>query len=93
MCQVFPGCHTKISGMFRALCIDDALLPIYRTVQVIKLISKDSIEACMLRLGQEKLKLEQDMTTDDGECKPPCANLYHLFQCIAEMKTLCFPSR
>ncbi|XP_017324361.1 SWI/SNF-related matrix-associated actin-dependent regulator of chromatin subfamily A containing DEAD/H box 1A isoform X2 [Ictalurus punctatus] len=38
-----------------------------RTVQVIKLISKDSIEACMLRLGQEKLKLEQDMTTDDGE--------------------------
>ncbi|KAB5567498.1 hypothetical protein PHYPO_G00233460 [Pangasianodon hypophthalmus] len=38
-----------------------------RTVQVIKLISKDSIEACMLRLGQEKLKLEQDMTTDEGE--------------------------
>ncbi|KAG7332383.1 hypothetical protein KOW79_004217 [Hemibagrus wyckioides] len=38
-----------------------------RAVQVIKLISKDSIEACMLRLGQEKLKLEQDMTTDDGE--------------------------
>ncbi|KAK3565777.1 hypothetical protein QTP86_015040 [Hemibagrus guttatus] len=38
-----------------------------RAVQVIKLISKDSIEACMLRAGQEKLKLEQDMTTDDGE--------------------------
>nr|XP_055024873.1 SWI/SNF-related matrix-associated actin-dependent regulator of chromatin subfamily A containing DEAD/H box 1A isoform X1 [Misgurnus anguillicaudatus] len=38
-----------------------------RTVQVIKLISKDSIEACMLRVGQEKLKLEQDMTTDEGE--------------------------
>ncbi|XP_039535458.1 SWI/SNF-related matrix-associated actin-dependent regulator of chromatin subfamily A containing DEAD/H box 1A isoform X1 [Pimephales promelas] len=38
-----------------------------RTVQVIKLISKDSIEASMLRVGQEKLKLEQDMTTDDGE--------------------------
>lgn len=56
--------------MFRALCIDDALLPIYRTVQVIKLISKDSIEACMLRVGQEKLKLEQDMTTDEGEHKP-----------------------
>ncbi|KAA0713944.1 SMARCAD1A [Triplophysa tibetana] len=38
-----------------------------RTVQVIKLISKDSIEDCMLRVGQEKLKLEQDMTTDGGE--------------------------
>ncbi|XP_035378006.1 SWI/SNF-related matrix-associated actin-dependent regulator of chromatin subfamily A containing DEAD/H box 1A isoform X2 [Electrophorus electricus] len=38
-----------------------------RTVQVIKLISKDSIEACMLRVGQEKLKLEQDMTADEGE--------------------------
>ncbi|XP_062854392.1 SWI/SNF-related matrix-associated actin-dependent regulator of chromatin subfamily A containing DEAD/H box 1A [Trichomycterus rosablanca] len=38
-----------------------------RTVQVIKLVSKDSIEACMLRVGQEKLKLEQDMTTDEGE--------------------------
>lgn len=41
----------------------------FRTVQVIKLISKDSIEACMLRVGQEKLKLEQDMTTDEGECQ------------------------
>ncbi|XP_076859714.1 SWI/SNF-related matrix-associated actin-dependent regulator of chromatin subfamily A containing DEAD/H box 1A [Brachyhypopomus gauderio] len=38
-----------------------------RTVQVIRLISKDSIEACMLRVGQEKLKLEQDMTADKGE--------------------------
>ncbi|XP_046728087.1 SWI/SNF-related matrix-associated actin-dependent regulator of chromatin subfamily A containing DEAD/H box 1A isoform X2 [Silurus meridionalis] len=38
-----------------------------RTVRVIKLISKDSIEVCMLRVGQEKLKLEQDMTTDEGE--------------------------
>ncbi|XP_071763311.1 SWI/SNF-related matrix-associated actin-dependent regulator of chromatin subfamily A containing DEAD/H box 1A [Centroberyx gerrardi] len=34
-----------------------------KTVKVIKLISKDSIEDCMLRLGQKKLKLEQDMTT------------------------------
>lgn len=39
----------------------------HRPVQVIKLISRDSIEACMLRVGQEKLKLEQDMTTDGGE--------------------------
>uniref|UniRef100_A0A8C1VK27 DNA helicase n=1 Tax=Cyprinus carpio TaxID=7962 RepID=A0A8C1VK27_CYPCA len=38
-----------------------------RTVQVIKLVSRDSIEACMLRVGQEKLKLEQDMTTDGDE--------------------------
>ncbi|RVE68105.1 hypothetical protein OJAV_G00088450 [Oryzias javanicus] len=33
-----------------------------RTVQVIKLISKDTIEDCILQLGQKKLKLEQDMT-------------------------------
>ncbi|XP_049341543.1 SWI/SNF-related matrix-associated actin-dependent regulator of chromatin subfamily A containing DEAD/H box 1A isoform X3 [Astyanax mexicanus] len=38
-----------------------------RSVQVIKLVSKDTIEACMLRVGQEKLKLEQDMTTEDDE--------------------------
>uniref|UniRef100_A0A3B5L384 DNA helicase n=1 Tax=Xiphophorus couchianus TaxID=32473 RepID=A0A3B5L384_9TELE len=36
-----------------------------RTVQVIKLISKDSIEDCILQLGQKKLKLEQDMTAAD----------------------------
>lgn len=33
-----------------------------RTVKVIKLISKDSIEDCILQLSQKKLKLEQDMT-------------------------------
>ncbi|KAM3610682.1 uncharacterized protein V6R79_007156 [Siganus canaliculatus] len=33
-----------------------------RTVQVIRLISKDSIEDCILQLSQKKLKLEQDMT-------------------------------
>ncbi|XP_042344751.1 SWI/SNF-related matrix-associated actin-dependent regulator of chromatin subfamily A containing DEAD/H box 1A isoform X2 [Plectropomus leopardus] len=37
-----------------------------RTVQVIKLISKDSIEDSMLQLSQRKLKLEQDMTAADG---------------------------
>uniref|UniRef100_A0A3P9HKK4 DNA helicase n=1 Tax=Oryzias latipes TaxID=8090 RepID=A0A3P9HKK4_ORYLA len=38
-----------------------------RTVQVIKLISKDTIEDCILQLGQKKLKLEQDMTaTEEG---------------------------
>ncbi|XP_035628050.1 SWI/SNF-related matrix-associated actin-dependent regulator of chromatin subfamily A containing DEAD/H box 1b isoform X2 [Oncorhynchus keta] len=39
-----------------------------RTVKVIKLISKDSIEDGMLRIGQKKLKLEQDMTaSQDGD--------------------------
>lgn len=39
-----------------------------RTVQVIKLISKDTIEDCILQLGQKKLKLEQEMTaTEEGE--------------------------
>ncbi|XP_029685899.1 SWI/SNF-related matrix-associated actin-dependent regulator of chromatin subfamily A containing DEAD/H box 1B-like, partial [Takifugu rubripes] len=33
-----------------------------RAVRVIKLISKDSIDECILQLGQKKLKLEQDMT-------------------------------
>ncbi|XP_029999646.1 SWI/SNF-related matrix-associated actin-dependent regulator of chromatin subfamily A containing DEAD/H box 1A isoform X3 [Sphaeramia orbicularis] len=44
-----------------------------RTVQVIKLISKDSIEDCILQLGQKKLKLEQDMTTaeESGEGSIP----------------------
>ncbi|XP_034728991.1 SWI/SNF-related matrix-associated actin-dependent regulator of chromatin subfamily A containing DEAD/H box 1A isoform X1 [Etheostoma cragini] len=37
-----------------------------KTVQVIKLISKDSIDDCMLQLGQKKLKLEQDMTAAEG---------------------------
>ncbi|KAL0965579.1 hypothetical protein UPYG_G00283170 [Umbra pygmaea] len=36
-----------------------------RTVKVIKLISQDSIEDSMLRIGQKKLKLEQDMTTSE----------------------------
>lgn len=34
----------------------------FRAVRVIKLISKDSIDECILQLGQKKLKLEQDMT-------------------------------
>ncbi|KAI5099447.1 SWI/SNF-related matrix-associated actin-dependent regulator of chromatin subfamily A containing DEAD/H box 1B isoform X1 [Silurus meridionalis] len=39
-----------------------------RNVKVIKLISKDSIEDAMLRIGQRKLKLEQDMTaTEEGD--------------------------
>ncbi|XP_008416634.1 SWI/SNF-related matrix-associated actin-dependent regulator of chromatin subfamily A containing DEAD/H box 1A isoform X2 [Poecilia reticulata] len=38
-----------------------------RTVQVMKLISKDSIEDCILQLGQKKLKLEQDMTAADQD--------------------------
>ncbi|XP_076140327.1 SWI/SNF-related matrix-associated actin-dependent regulator of chromatin subfamily A containing DEAD/H box 1b isoform X2 [Alosa pseudoharengus] len=38
-----------------------------RTVKVIRLICKDSIEDGMLRIGQKKLKLEQDMTACEGE--------------------------
>ncbi|XP_029295421.1 SWI/SNF-related matrix-associated actin-dependent regulator of chromatin subfamily A containing DEAD/H box 1A [Cottoperca gobio] len=38
-----------------------------KTVQVTKLICKDSIEDCMLHLSQKKLKLEQDMTAADSE--------------------------
>uniref|UniRef100_A0A146Z2W6 DNA helicase n=1 Tax=Fundulus heteroclitus TaxID=8078 RepID=A0A146Z2W6_FUNHE len=38
-----------------------------RTVQVIKLISKDSIEDSILQLGHKKLKLEQDMTAADQD--------------------------
>ncbi|XP_070759920.1 SWI/SNF-related matrix-associated actin-dependent regulator of chromatin subfamily A containing DEAD/H box 1A [Enoplosus armatus] len=50
-----------------------------KTVQVIKLISKDSIEDCILQLGQKKLKLEQDMTTaeqgDEGTIPEDMASL------------------
>ncbi|XP_073323305.1 SWI/SNF-related matrix-associated actin-dependent regulator of chromatin subfamily A containing DEAD/H box 1A [Pagrus major] len=50
-----------------------------KTVQVIKLISKDSIEDCMLQLGQKKLKLEQDMTAaeqgDEGTIPEDMASL------------------
>ncbi|XP_061623861.1 SWI/SNF-related matrix-associated actin-dependent regulator of chromatin subfamily A containing DEAD/H box 1A isoform X2 [Phyllopteryx taeniolatus] len=50
-----------------------------RTVQVIKLISKDSIEDGILQLGQKKLKLEQDMTTaeqcDEGAIPEDMASL------------------
>lgn len=40
---------------------------------MIKLISKDSIEDCILQLGQKKLKLEQDMTAAD-QGKGLCAH-------------------
>lgn len=50
----------------------------FRAVRVIKLISKDSIDECILQLGQKKLKLEQDMTAaGQGEqIHPPrkCSN-------------------
>lgn len=47
-----------------------------RTVHVIKLISKDSIEDCILQLGQRKLKLEQDMTAAE-QGKEICAHSYN----------------
>lgn len=50
-----------------------------KTVQVIKLISKDSIEDSILQLGQKKLKLEQDMTAseqgDEGTMPEDMASL------------------
>ncbi|XP_055774700.1 SWI/SNF-related matrix-associated actin-dependent regulator of chromatin subfamily A containing DEAD/H box 1A-like isoform X2 [Salvelinus fontinalis] len=50
-----------------------------RTVQVIKLIHKDTIEGSMLQLGQKKLKLEQDMTAaeegDEGTIPEDMASL------------------
>ncbi|XP_043917310.1 SWI/SNF-related matrix-associated actin-dependent regulator of chromatin subfamily A containing DEAD/H box 1 [Protopterus annectens] len=38
-----------------------------KTVSVIKLISKGTIEESMLKIGQQKLRLEQDMTATDSE--------------------------
>uniref|UniRef100_H3DJN5 DNA helicase n=1 Tax=Tetraodon nigroviridis TaxID=99883 RepID=H3DJN5_TETNG len=38
-----------------------------RTVRVIKLISKGTIDECILQLGQKKLKLEHDMTAAEQE--------------------------
>ncbi|XP_029366368.1 SWI/SNF-related matrix-associated actin-dependent regulator of chromatin subfamily A containing DEAD/H box 1A isoform X2 [Echeneis naucrates] len=50
-----------------------------KTVKVIKLISKGSIEDCILQLGQKKLKLEQDMTAaeegDEGTIPEDMASL------------------
>lgn len=46
-------------------CVVMDLLLCIRTVQVIKLISKDTIEDCILQLGNKKLKLEQDMTSSE----------------------------
>ncbi|KAJ7994380.1 hypothetical protein DPEC_G00265260 [Dallia pectoralis] len=50
-----------------------------RTVHVMKLIHKDTIEGCMLQLGQKKLKLEQDMTAaeedDEGTMPDDMASL------------------
>lgn len=40
----------------------------FREVLVIKLISQGTIEESMLKINQQKLKLEQDMTTvDEGK--------------------------
>ncbi|CAJ1068968.1 SWI/SNF-related matrix-associated actin-dependent regulator of chromatin subfamily A containing [Xyrichtys novacula] len=50
-----------------------------RKVQVIKLISKDTVEYCMLQLSQKKLKLEKDMTAaeegDEGTIPEDMASL------------------
>lgn len=42
---------------------------VFREVQVIKLISKGTVEETMLKISQQKLKLEQDMTAaESGRC-------------------------
>uniref|UniRef100_A0A3P8Q6U9 DNA helicase n=1 Tax=Astatotilapia calliptera TaxID=8154 RepID=A0A3P8Q6U9_ASTCA len=51
-----------------------------RTVQVIKLISKDTIEDCILQLGNKKLKLEQDMISSEQSkeiFKDMCCTYFH----------------
>lgn len=52
-----------------------ALCVCFRTVRVIKLISKNSIEDLILDLGNKKLKLEQDMTTA-AQGKEMCTHPY-----------------
>lgn len=52
-----------------------------RTVQVIKLISKGTIEDCILQLGQKKLKLEQDMTAAE-QGKEMCTHTYTFLDCM-----------
>lgn len=59
-------------GFAQTACVFVSMLYIryicFRTVKVVKLISKDSIEDAMLRIGERKLKLEQDMTAiQEGE--------------------------
>lgn len=52
---------------------------------MIKLISKDSIEDAMLRIGERKLKLEQDMTaTQEGE--NTLIKLTGIFTCVFFVK-------
>ena len=38
-------------------------LPLYREVEVVRLVGKDTIEEEILKCAQQKLKLEQDMTS------------------------------
>ncbi|CAB1319322.1 unnamed protein product, partial [Coregonus sp. 'balchen'] len=63
-----------------------------RTVQVIKLIHNDTIEGCMLQLGQKKLKLEQDMTSaeegDEGTMPEDMASLLKASLGLLEPPTL-----
>lgn len=56
---------------------------VFREVKVIKLISKGTIEESMLKISQQKLKLEQDMTAaDSGKF------LAHNDVCLSELRLL-----
>lgn len=46
--------------------MDLSYFVVFREVKVIKLISKGTIEESMLKISQQKLKLEQDMTAADS---------------------------
>lgn len=59
---------------------------VFREVKVIKLISKGTVEEYMLKISEQKLKLEQDMTAADSG-KSLASNDVHLselrlLQCI-----------
>lgn len=52
----------------------------FREVLVIKLISQGTIEESMLKINQQKLKLEQDMTTVD-EGKLFISRNFNIYSC------------
>lgn len=63
--------------------MDFSYFVVFREVQVIKLISKGTIEETMLKISQQKLKLEQDMTAaESGRC------LAHIDVHLSKLKLL-----
>lgn len=78
--QVLLGGNSVVSMVAHMQCVVMDLLLCIRTVQVIKLISKDTIEDCILQLGNKKLKLEQDMISSEQSkeiFKDMCCTYFH----------------